>query len=88
MRSAWLWLLGRLALAPLVLAAGGDPLVMNPRASLILIALVGTLSWLDTRGQNEDLLLANLGTSRSVIHTLGFGPPLALECLAAVIGWL
>lgn len=87
-RSTLLWFLGRLTLAALLLIGEGNPVVLHPKASLLLVIAVGVLSSLDTRRRNEDLLLANLGTSRSTIYLLGFGPPLALEFLVAVIGRL
>jgi hypothetical protein len=85
-RAAVLWLLSRIAASPLLAATGEHPVFVNPRSAMIVVAAVGALSWLDTRRRNEDLLLANLGTPRWVIHLAGLGPPAALEVLVAMIG--
>jgi hypothetical protein len=87
-RSMGLWLVGRLALAVLLLLSDANPVVLHPKASLVFASVVGLLSWLDTRRRNEDLLLANLGTPRRAVYLFQFGPALGLEFLIAVIGRL
>lgn len=81
-----LWILVRLTAT--FTMAGDNPMVLPPKASLIVIAVAGFLSRLDTGRRNEDLLLANLGTSRAVVYLLCFGPALAFEFWIGVIGRL
>ena len=88
-RAALLWLLLRLTTAALLFAfAGANPVLLAPRASVIIATVAGYLSLLDTKRRNEDLLLANLGTSRVAVYTLCFGPPFAVELLTAIAGRL
>jgi hypothetical protein len=58
------WLLIRVVISALLVVNEANPLSIHPRSALIIIATVGFLSWIDTKRRNEDLLLANLGTSR------------------------
>lgn len=84
-RAVVLWLLIRVAISGLVVANEANPLSIHPKAALIIVSTVGVLSWIDTKRRNEDLLLANLGTSRRAVHALGFGPPLLLEVLIGTL---
>ena len=92
-RAVVLWLLGRLMVACFVLVyEGAESLVTNAvclgaPASLALSGLVAALTLLDVLRRREDILLANLGVSRSGIVLLASLPPLAFEaltCLAPV----
>lgn len=85
-RTLTLWFVGRLVMVALLLLARAHPIVMHPRAALLFALAVGTLSFLETRRRNEELLLANLGTSRWLVRLLQFGPALGLEFLIAVVG--
>jgi hypothetical protein len=88
-RALVLWVLIRVAVAGLLLLAkDGHPLSIDPRAALIIVATVGVLSWVDTKRRNEDVLLANLGTSRWTIHVVSVGPALMLEGLLGVVSRL
>jgi hypothetical protein len=60
-RSITLWILVRGTFGMLLALGGADPLLLDVRATFLLIGAVGTISWLDTTRRNEDLLLANLG---------------------------
>ncbi|CAN5868880.1 hypothetical protein BH23GEM9_BH23GEM9_29680 [soil metagenome] len=75
-RSASIWLLLRLVVAALLALLDSDPLSIDPRGVLILMVTVGVLGFVETKRRNEDVLLANLGTSRALILVLCFGPPL------------
>lgn len=86
-RALILWVLARLAVGIGRALLGDGTRALDPRASLLLVLVVGTLSWIDTRRRGEALLLANLGRSRMAIHLLGVGPALVLEgIIAAVVG--
>lgn len=84
-RSITFWILVRGTLGMLLALGGADPLLLDVRAILLLIGVVGTISWLDTTRRNEDLLLANLGTPRWMVHLLGFGPVATLETLLGIL---
>jgi hypothetical protein len=84
-RAMALWLLIRVAVSGLLVANEANPLSVHPRAALIIVATVGFLSWIDTKRRNEDLLLANLGTSRYAVHGLGVGPALVFEILIGTL---
>jgi hypothetical protein len=84
-----LWVLIRVAVTGLLLMTHeGHPLSIDPRATLLIIATVGVLSWVDTKRRNEDILLANLGTSRWAIHVFSVGPALMLEALLGALSRL
>jgi hypothetical protein len=87
-RALVLWALIRVAVSGLSVASDAPPMAIDPKAVLIIVATVGVLSWIDTKRRNEDLLLANLGTSRWTIHALGTGPALSLEVLLGTLSRL
>lgn len=87
-RAVVLWLLVRGMIGVLLLIFDENPAFLHPRATVVVVAVVGFLSWLDTKSQNEHVLLANLGTERWAIHLLGVGPPFLLEVGVAVVARL
>lgn len=84
-RALTLWLMLRLVVTALLVVLGAHPFWLHPKAALIIIASVGSLSWLDTKRRNEHLLLANLGTPRWFIHGLAFAPVVILELFFGIL---
>lgn len=82
-RATMLWLMARIAAGVFSVLAGGDALSLTFKASIIIIAVSGFLAALDARKHNEDLLLANLGTSHAVFILLCSVPPLVGELVIA-----
>jgi hypothetical protein len=78
-RILCLWLAARIAAAFLLLLVRLNPLDLSVRGGLILVACVGTLSWIDTKRRNEDILLANLGTSPAILTVAPCVPPFVME---------
>jgi hypothetical protein len=84
-RTAALWLTIRVALAPLFALTGGHPVMVSRQASVLVIGLVALLSMIEVRRRIEDVLLANLGTSRVSIWLLTLMPSLLLETAVGLI---
>lgn len=83
-RAMLLWLIVRVAAGIFSALAGGDPVSVTIKASIIVIAVSGFLATLDARKHNEDLFLANLGTSNIVFVLLCWVPPLIGESMVAI----
>jgi hypothetical protein len=84
-RSITLWLLIRVTIGVLLILGNADPLRLDARAVLLIVAAVGIVSWLDTNRRNESLLLDNLGTPRWMVHLLGLGPAAVLEMVLGIL---
>ncbi|MGQ0560868.1 MAG: hypothetical protein ACT443_03225 [Gemmatimonadota bacterium] len=65
-----------------------NPAVIHPKTSIVVVLITGFLAHLDTRRQNEDILLANLGARRSVIVGLMVGPATVFEIVTGVVSRL
>jgi hypothetical protein len=86
LRAAWLWLLLRAALALIRLAAKAPPLEEpSTKQAVIVIAVVGALSWLEIRRRNSDLFLANLGVAPLRLFLYGCIPPFLLEVVLRML---
>lgn len=84
-RSVAYWFLMRIVGGVFSVALGGNPWVLAPRASLILITVVFILVFIVVRRNHEDLFLRNMGTSPGLLNTLCFGPALAMELIAGLV---
>jgi hypothetical protein len=82
-RALRLWFIVRVAAGMFSVLAGGDAVSLTIKASFIIIAVSGYLAALDARKHNEDLFLANLGTSNVVFVLLCSVPPLIGEIAVA-----
>ena len=82
-----MWFLLRLVIALFLLLLGENVWVLDPRASMFLVGIVSVLSYLMVKGNNEDLFLANLGTSSGVLHFLCFAPAAAAELMIGILAW-
>jgi hypothetical protein len=60
-------------------------LPLPPRATVLLVLIVGLLGILEMRRRNEHLLLANFGVSQALLAVLCLLPPLIAETLVALI---
>lgn len=82
-----LWLLVRVMAAVAAVFASfdgmaiGNPVDTSVKASVIVVFVVVSLTLVDVRRQNVDLLLANLGTSRTATVLL----PLAAASLLEIV---
>jgi hypothetical protein len=79
------WFLLRIVVGAFSLGLGGNPWMLDLRASAILVAVVFILVFVVVRKNHEDLLLQNLGTSIGFLCGLCFGPALAMELLVRVV---
>jgi hypothetical protein len=85
-RSASLWLLIRVVIAPFAMATGEHPVFLSPSAALIVFAVCVSLCWIETRRKFEGQMLANLGTSPLAIAFFVVVPPAVLEYAVALAG--
>jgi hypothetical protein len=71
--------ISRIAVAFLLLRMRENPLDLTPHGVLILVGFLAVVSWLESRRRNEDILLANLGTSPAVVSAVALTTVIVIE---------
>ena len=84
LRTLYFWFLVHLVFALFLLIFGQQPFVLGPAASLILVGIVFVISVLAAKGNNEDIFLANLGSSTSLFYFLCLAPGAVLELVLGI----
>jgi hypothetical protein len=83
------WVLVRvafvLASALLVDVLGPAPLILEPPASLAVVAICSGLVVLDVRRKHERILLANLGVALGAVALIGAIPAILVEMAIALL---
>ena len=82
-----MWFLLRLAVALLLDLADEDVMVLHPRTSLLLVGIATVLCYLMVKANNEELFLANLGTSLSGVLFLCAAPAATAELVIGILTW-
>lgn len=85
-RALGIWVLCRLTAAMVGGLAGGDPLLLPARATILVVAVCVTLCMLDLARKRERALLANLGVSRTTVALWSAVPAVAGELAVALLG--
>ncbi len=75
-RGALLWAVARVAIAGVLVLAGGDAVNLSTPAFVGVVLLIVALGWIETRRLREGVLLANLGVSPLVLSVFYAGPAL------------
>jgi hypothetical protein len=85
LRTLYFWLLIHLVFALFMSLLGQHQVfILEPAASIILVAVVSLLSLLTARGNNEDVFLANLGSSTTTLYFLCSAPAAVLELAVGI----
>ena len=79
LRAALLWLGVRTTVTVFTVLAGVTPWGIHTKSAVLTTALVGVLTTIDSRRNNEDIFLANLGTPRMFTPIIGGAVSLVLE---------
>jgi len=86
LRGSLLWLLARLLISVVIVAAHGDPLALPVRSSVIIVLVSTTLALAQTARLHEGTFLGNLGVSRALLACYFALPALLGELLIGVTG--
>ncbi|MEO5590338.1 MAG: hypothetical protein ABIS03_12185 [Gemmatimonadaceae bacterium] len=86
LRGISLWVLTRVAIAGVLLLAGGDAVELSTAAALEVVVLIVALGWIETFRHRERTLLGNLGVSPLVTSLFFAGPAILGELFTRIGG--
>lgn len=86
LRGAFLWLLARLLISAVIVAAQGDPFAISSRSAVIIIAVSTALAFAQTIRHREFAFLGNLGLTRAWLVACYALPALLGELATAFLG--